>query len=131
MKDMVSRLFNKLFFLVSIVVVLSFSGGSMEASGQFSNTSQEDAPTAVAITCSSLLEGCARNPSVCDNFLIPIYNDAVDDILALNLESSPDDIAVAKGTIKASLITSMARNPSLENKLLKIEAICDEDIEAF
>ncbi len=129
MKNMITRSFNKLFFLVSIVVVLSFSGGSMDAIGQFSNTTQKDAPTAIATTCSALLEACARQPEICDDLLLGLYNETVSDIMDLNLESSADDIAVAKGIIKSALITSLARQPALEEDLREIETLCNEDIE--
>lgn len=131
MKNMITRSFQKLFFLVSIVVVISFSGGGTDAIGQFSNTTQKDAPTAIATTCSALLESCARQPSLCDDLLLGLYNGAVSDIMALNLESSADDIAVAKGIIKSALITSLSRQPALEDDLKEIEALCNEDIEGL
>jgi len=51
--------------------------------------------------------------------------------MALNLESAPNDIALAKGILKASLITALARQPELQGDLEELEALCNEDIEAL
>lgn len=63
--------------------------------------------------------------------LVDIYNEAAADIMALNLESAPNDIALAKGILKASLITALARQPELQGDLEELEALCNEDIEAL
>ncbi len=97
---------------------------------------QEDAATAIATVCSSLIEGCGRNPSLCfgdpeDMVFVDKYNDAVDNILLLNLESNPNDIALAIGIVRSGLITAIARNPSVSEQLTALELACLEDIESL
>ncbi len=129
---------NKLFFVFSMIILIGFIVGSMATRVESFHTVQEDAATAIANTCAALLESCARNPELCvatetspSTILVDLYNDAVDEIMALNLESASDDIALAKGIIKASLITALARQPELQEDLEGLEAICNEDIEAL
>ena len=138
MKKMMTKSLNKLFFAISIVVVLSFTVGSIDARESSLIIKQEDAATAIANTCAALIESCARQPELCivtetspSTLLVDIYNEAAADIMALNLESAPNDIALAKGILKASLITALARQPELQGDLEELEALCNEDIETL
>lgn len=138
MKYMMTKSLNKLFFVFSIIVLIGFIISSMATRVESFHTVQEDAATAIANTCAALIESCARQPALCgltetpvSTILVDLYNDAVDEIMALNLESTPDDIALAKGIMKASLITAVARQPELQGEFEGLEAICNEDIEAL
>ncbi len=138
MKSMMTKSFNKLFFLISLVVLMGLTVGSIDTTEGASKVKQEDAPTAIATTCSALIESCARQPTLCgiddtptSTLLIDLYSEAVEDILALNIEPDPDDIALARGIIKAALITSVARQPEFQEDLMELEALCNQDIDAL
>lgn len=138
MKYMMTKPLNKLFLAFSIIMLTGLIVGSTTSRVESSHSLQEDAATAIAHTCGALIESCARQPSLCgltdnpDNtILVDLYNDAVDEIMALSLNFPPDDIALAKGIMKASLIAAVARQPELREGLEGIEAICNEDIEAL
>ena len=129
------RLCLFLSILVFTVLIISSMPNRVES---IHNEEQEDAATGIALTCAALLEGCARQPEACglgeippSGLLIDLYNDAVDDIKSLNLESSPDDIASAKGIIYADLITAVARQPELEEELRGLSDLCNNDIESL
>jgi len=136
MANLARRTLNKLFLALSFIVVVSFVGAErVESIGA---VDQKDAATAIANVCAALIEGCGRNPPVygfpddVDNSIpVNIYNETVSDIMALNLETFPDDIALAKGIISAALITAVARNSSAQALVEQIKAICDEDIDAL
>ena len=136
MKDLMTRSLNKLFLAISFIALIGFVDATrVESRGE---VEQVDAATAIANVCSALLEGCGRSPALCgltDNpestKIIDLYNEAVGDIKALNLESSPNDLALAKGIIRAALITAVARNLSVQAGLEQIEAMCNEDIDAL
>lgn len=130
------RTLNKLFLALSFIVVVSFVGAERVES--IGTVDQKDAATAIATVCAALLEGCTRTPQNCglsdtpeSTILVDIYEDAVGDIMALNLESFPDDIALAKGMISAALLTGAARQPELQGDLEQIAAMCNEDIDAL
>jgi len=144
MKYMMTISLNKLFFIFSIIVLIGFITSSMATRVESFHTVQEDAATAIANTCAALIESCARQPALCglteppeppeppvSPILVDLYNDAVGEIMALNLEYTLDDIALAKGIMKASLITAVARQPELQEELVGLEAMCNEDIEAL
>lgn len=139
MRSVIARSLSRLFLVLSIFILIGFIVSFMPQRVESQRiVFQENAATSIATVCESLLEGCARNPSLCNlsttggnTIVLDLYNEAIDDIMALNLESFPTDIALAKGTIKAALITAVARNPSLQTQLFLIEAICNDDIEAL
>ncbi len=139
MKGVLIALSRKLYLFLPIAVFTVFVVSSISTRAESSHISvQEDAATGIALTCAALLEGCARQPALCgltetpeSELLIDIYNDAADDIKSLNLESSPDDIATAKGIIHAALITAVARQPELQEELQDITASCNDDIESL
>jgi F0F1-type ATP synthase membrane subunit c/vacuolar-type H+-ATPase subunit K len=127
---------NKLFLALSFILLVSFVGAERVES--IGGADQKDAATAIANVCAALIEGCGRNPSVCGlpddldtSIPVNIYHETVSDIMALNLEAFPDDIALAKGIISAAYIFALARNPSIQAGLEQIKAICNEDIDAL
>ena len=135
MKYLMSRSLNILFLALSFAALISLTGAvRVESIG---TVKQEDAATAIANVCTALLEACGRQPEICafappDNtLLIDLYNDAVGDILALDLESNPNDIALAKGIINAALISAVARQPIEKIRLEQVKSICDGDIDAL
>jgi len=137
MKNMITKSFGRSAVIFSVLILICALMDSPVTQGQIRQVSQEDAATAIATTCAALLESCARQPSLCDltdpanMVLIDLYGDAVEDIMALNLESNPDDIAIARGITRAALILGVGRQPSLKGDLENIEAICLQDIDSL
>ena len=137
MKNIFTKSLTRLGFLLLSILLVSFLVSSLPPRVESQIIiEQEDAATAIATVCSSLIEGCARNPSLCFGdpgtmVLVDKYNDAVDDILLLELESNPTDIALAIGIVRSALITAIARNPSISEDLTDLESICLEDIESL
>lgn len=139
MKNMITKSFGKSVVIFSVLILICAFMDSPDTRGQLRQVSQEDAATAIATICAALIEGCARQPGICglvdgpdaSTLLVDVYNDSVSGILALNLESNPDDIAIARGIMKAALITSVARQPEFIEELESIEALCLQDIDSL
>ena len=137
MKNMITKSFGKSVVIFSVLILICAFMDSPDTRGQLRQVSQEDAATAIATICAALLENCARQPSLCDltdpanMVLINLYGDGVEDIMALNLESNPDDIAIARGITRAALIIGVGRQPELKEDLEDIEAICLQDIDSL
>ena len=121
-----------LVFLVFVLAGILFFG-TTRVESQF-NPPHEDAPTAIATACAGLITSCARNPSVCgppitpQGVLVDVYEQAVEDIMLLNLETSPNDVALARGILSEALLMAIGRNPSIQDELIEIEELCLEDI---
>jgi len=138
MTYIITKSLKKLFLVFSIIVLIGFIVGSVATRVESFHAVQEDAATAISHTCAALLESCARQPALCgltetpvSTLLVDLYNDTADEIMAMNLESAPTDIALAKGITRAALITALARQPELQEELEGLEVICNEDIEAL
>lgn len=143
MKYLIERSSDKLLFVTLIFVLIGFIVVGMDtkvvASSHVeqSKAAQEDAATAIANACASLISSCARNPVLCafgsstTTTLLDYYDDFVNDIMSLKLNPNITDLALAKSIIEASLIGSVAQNPGLKTDLEGLAANCNNDIESI
>jgi hypothetical protein len=91
-------------------------------------TFQEDAATAIATACASLIaQARADDP---EGKLIASYKDAVEQIMDLTLPFMPSDLTLATAMIRSAVIEVAAQNdPELLDKVRELASMCEEDID--
>ncbi len=91
-------------------------------------TFQEDAATAIATACASLIaQARADDP---EGKLIASYKDAVEQIMDLTLPFMPSDLPLATAMIRSAVIEVAAQNdPELLDKVRELATMCEEDID--
>ncbi|WP_428353832.1 hypothetical protein [Methyloprofundus sp.] len=119
---------NKLFLVLSIIVLTSF----MSVSSAQSTPKQKNAAKAIGYACEGLIIGVTRSTDVeLDDNLIAIYTAHVEAVFAMRRHPRNEDIAEARGIITREALINISRNPLLMVKIKKIVAMCVEDLDAL
>jgi len=123
--DGIGRVFVLVFGLILLWTPVSSASGFQLKKGDTSGA------LGIGYLCNHLIVGIARNPSLADSMLRPIYQQGLQEIKKLRNLSKPEDIAHAIGIIRAGQILGVARNPSLADDLEMQAEQCFADIKMF
>ena len=135
MTHMITKSLNKLFLVLSIIVLTGFISASsvtMANAASYGKSNRTESGHAIGIgtACAEALAGIARQPEAEDKIL-EVYNSGADAIIALGGRVSRGEIGEAIGLIKGAEAEGVARQPEAEDKLASLAAICLEDLNSL
>ena len=135
MTDMITKSLNKLYLVLSIIVLTGLMSVSSVAmadaeSRGVSNRTVSGLAIGIGTACAEALAGIARQPEA-EVKILAAYTAGADAIKALEGRVSSGEIGEAIGLLKAAEAEGVARQPEAADKLATLAAVCIEDLNSL